>query len=471
MSVFIFSHNKQINYYHIFGEAYFRKYPKSKSILFVHGKEELSLAQQYDSYSIIIDVLENFNPKATVNTSKIHELELSIGESFFWEDVSLDRWLFGIDSTLILEYSEHFYDVLEKAFHKYKPTCAIGEFTRTSYRLAFRYFKKNNLPFYHFETSRYFDRHFIYDNLNWFDNRINQKHEEFMSTKPEIPLFIESLYTQVVTNTAKLSYSRNNEGGLPSIRNKIFRKIQRWISKEMTFDNLIFRKSKKSLLEGIVDHINSHFSLFQLNKLTAFKRIEDLNIGDYAVYFLHYQPEYTVEGLGLKYTNQEELIKTISISLPVNMTLLVKEHLPMIGSRSPEFYKRLSRLPNVKLVAPNIRGTDLIRNCKISFTISGTVAIESIMFLKPCIVFSKYFGSNAFIKEVSDIRGLNKLIFSALQDTISRANYEEYAKYYLYSRYVVSRDGRVPVYENNYNEFLSDKANLEKLINSFAEIF
>ncbi len=51
----------------------------------------------------------------------------------------------------------------------------------------------------------------------------------------------------------------------------------------------------------------------------------------YAIYFLHVQPELTVEGMAFDYQDQVNTLRNILASLPADMDLVVKEHSPMLG--------------------------------------------------------------------------------------------------------------------------------------------
>ena len=105
---------------------------------------------------------------------------------------------------------------------------------------------------------------------------------------------------------------------------------------------------------------------------------------------LHLIPESTTATLSPIYINELTLIEAVSKSLPAGWWLYVKEHQSMLGERGTEFYKRVNKLPNVRLVQINYYQDPKpwITNAKGVVTISGTTAYEAALLGKPAMVFS-----------------------------------------------------------------------------------
>ena len=135
----------------------------------------------------------------------------------------------------------------------------------------------------------------------------------------------------------------------------------------------------------------------------------------YATYFLHYQPEFTVEGIGFPVTNQAALIRTIAQSLPIGMQLIVKEQPFMLGLRPRAYYEELLTLPNVKLASVAANSRTFIQHSQIVFTISGTAALEAMFFGVPAVVFSPVFHSEfEGITRVRDLYTLPEVVHGLL---------------------------------------------------------
>lgn len=110
----------------------------------------------------------------------------------------------------------------------------------------------------------------------------------------------------------------------------------------------------------------------------------------YAYFPLHVEPDVALLRIGDFYSEQLGIIKNISQSLPIDMTLFVKEHPAMqsLGWRNTEYYKEIKKLPQVKLIHPFASKDLLIKNSDLVITIAGTTSLEAAVFKKPSVVFA-----------------------------------------------------------------------------------
>ncbi len=112
----------------------------------------------------------------------------------------------------------------------------------------------------------------------------------------------------------------------------------------------------------------------------------------YIVYFLHFQPERTTLPEGRKYVQQWLAIRALSMSLPEDTRLVVKEHPSTFRNhfskkvRSPHFYKSLNSLPNVLIAPLSVTPFELIDKSAGIATCTGTVGIEAVVRGKPVLV-------------------------------------------------------------------------------------
>ena len=82
------------------------------------------------------------------------------------------------------------------------------------------------------------------------------------------------------------------------------------------------------------------------------------------VYFpLHIEQEQVLLISAPFYTNQIEIIRHVTKSLPVGYKLFVKEHPVMStrGWRSISEYKEIMQIPNVVLIHPSLKSENLIK--------------------------------------------------------------------------------------------------------------
>jgi hypothetical protein len=109
--------------------------------------------------------------------------------------------------------------------------------------------------------------------------------------------------------------------------------------------------------------------------------------GRFAAYFLHSQPEITVEGWAYEFQDQVALVRNIASTLPADMVLVVKEHRIQAGLRDPAFYAELLSIPGVALVHDGVPTRDVIRAAALVCTLTGTVALEAMALGIPSVVF------------------------------------------------------------------------------------
>lgn len=113
--------------------------------------------------------------------------------------------------------------------------------------------------------------------------------------------------------------------------------------------------------------------------------------GEKYVYMpLHLIPESGTFNLAPFYINELSIVEAVSKSLPAGWWLYVKEHQAMVGERGTDFYEKVNRLPNVRMVQLNYYNDPKpwIIYSQGVVTISGTTAYEAALLGKHAILFS-----------------------------------------------------------------------------------
>lgn len=142
----------------------------------------------------------------------------------------------------------------------------------------------------------------------------------------------------------------------------------------------------------------------------------------FAFYALHYEPEFSLLVQAPFFKDQTYIIEQIARSLPVGWKLYVKEHPQMAEYRPRSFYTRLKRMPNVKLIHPSVRGTDLLQHSKLVCSITGTIAFEACLLKRPVIMFGNHFINDlSFVRHVERIADLPYFV----QEQTERFAYSE----------------------------------------------
>lgn len=108
---------------------------------------------------------------------------------------------------------------------------------------------------------------------------------------------------------------------------------------------------------------------------------------------LHMEPEAVILMYSPWLRDQVEVVRLVAQALPVGWKLLVKENPKMRLKRPREFYQKIAALPNVRLVAPEVCSTALIRKSEAVVAMAGTAALEARLLGKPAFCL----GSPPFI--------------------------------------------------------------------------
>jgi hypothetical protein len=108
----------------------------------------------------------------------------------------------------------------------------------------------------------------------------------------------------------------------------------------------------------------------------------------FCLYALHTQPESSIDVASSFFSDQTALITVISRSLPVTHELYVKIHPTDVDGHSLLFYKRIARLPGVRLINYNVDSRDLVQRATIIFTLTGTIGYEAALMGKNVVTFA-----------------------------------------------------------------------------------
>ena len=226
-----------------------------------------------------------------------------------------------------------------------------------------------------------------------------------------------------------------------SSNNRTFEELQKLLEENILYDeskkfNSAFSNSKLMLIKAATEYLfspneiqNTHFTYFgrtkrkvimnsimdkiQISKRTDYinkKFLKEINNEHDFIFFpLQQEPERTLLIDAPYFTNQFEIIKNVAQSLPIGKKLYVKEHISQITRswRSIKFYNDLEKIPNVILLHPSIKPSEIFKKCSMVVTITGTAAFECLFYDKPSIVFADTIFSELTSVEV--IRDLNRL--------------------------------------------------------------
>lgn len=159
------------------------------------------------------------------------------------------------------------------------------------------------------------------------------------------------------------------------------------------FYDYMFGDPRKTAIKAIRVNmqrkLNSKFALRAYTDNNELK--SNLLKEDYYVYPIHFHPESSTSVLAPEYTNEYSNIINIANNLPYGTYLYVKDHKSAIGTQDRSFYRKISSLPNVRLIHPEYNIKHLIRKSIGVITINSTAGYEALLLDKPVYIFGRVF--------------------------------------------------------------------------------
>ena len=131
------------------------------------------------------------------------------------------------------------------------------------------------------------------------------------------------------------------------------------------------------------------------------------------------------------YTNQIEVIRHISKSIPINYMLYVKEHIAagLRGWNDIDYYKQIMDIPNVTMIHPKFDNDVLLKNSDLVITLRGTALLKAMQYGKPSIVFGEHAAQiMPSVFKVDSLSSLSELVKTALKYETNPSDYEKYKK-------------------------------------------
>lgn len=218
--------------------------------------------------------------------------------------------------------------------------------------------------------------------------------EEFAENR-SVPYFFNKRSHEKVVTARKVAISSVNR----------FKLLLRGGRKGLTHHDFVERL--KTLMRRVVNS-------FYMRHICRYDSLDKIN-GRIALYPLHVQPEASIDVCGSFVSDQLKLIKDIRRALPFDVTLIVKEHPNFLGLRGPSFFRRLRRIPNVKLIPYAMSTFDIYARASLVLTVTGTAAYEAGLLGIPAITFvPMFFGGLSTIRYCSDVTKLKDLAFEML---------------------------------------------------------
>ena len=117
----------------------------------------------------------------------------------------------------------------------------------------------------------------------------------------------------------------------------------------------------------------------------GYLQTKDLAGRRFAFYPMHTEPEVSLLVYARPLLNQIEVVRSIALSLPAGMILVVKEHPWMVGKRSIGSYRKLLNIPNVILAPPETEARSWIQAAALTVVLTSSVGLEAALLQRPVV--------------------------------------------------------------------------------------
>jgi hypothetical protein len=250
------------------------------------------------------------------------------------------------------------------------------------------------------------DQYFVNTHKNNKENSRLSKFVEDVKNYRNQDSLTTDVYKILFKNSFKFSFMEMSEYILRKTYRSIISVINYIQRKQnhVKFNSSLYTNSFKKIWWHYLYAIKKFYLLSKYNKYFSSPENEK-----YVYLPLHVIPESSTSVKAPMYLNEINIIEAVSKSVPIDWKLYIKEHPAMIGQRKLKFYKKISKLQNVKLVKINFYedSKSWIEKSSAVVTITGSSAFEATMLNKPAFVF----GNVCFnvLENIKVIKNLEEL--------------------------------------------------------------
>ena len=284
--------------------------------------------------------------------------------------------------------------------------------------------QKINVMAFFFSTLGY--RCEIAQNVHYADNISNIEHKTVHRSFPELVKYYESLNLSKRIKKQNIDPFGNKSNILSAAIDYLFKTKNENIKTHYSY----FGHSKiRALLNAISGSLKTKSRWNYLDK----HLVKNIDLTKKFIYYpLHIEQERSTLIATPFYTNDIEFIKNIAKSIPIDHVLYVKEHPSQLTRhwRDKNFYRELSSIPNVTIIHPYSSSMDLVKNCSMVITRSGTVALEAAFYQKSAITCADFdYTLLPSVERLERIEDLPKLIIHSLKKKVDSKTLDEYVSF------------------------------------------
>jgi hypothetical protein len=366
-----------------------------RSVSLVHGSDMVRTAVEL-GFDRVVDVAYFADHPPLDNDLVVGELAEFERNSFgrsLREDILQDRWLKGrFSMEWSLRYLVGVKRKVEVLLEEEAVIGGVGEVNYAAFRLVRQMLGVRDIPYLMLAWARAYDRFYFDPSMYGEHRRCVALYQQYC-VQP-IPQQVWSEADRAIRHITELRKGPNyQEAALRNVqKHSVFARLvkiaRRLSAQPRSADGFPAARSSKdfsisSALGRRVANTNAH--------RTYARVVTGVPSKPYALYLMQTAPEYQITTCGWPYRDEIFLIERIAEALPIQMTLVIKEHQFMLGRRSNAAYERLTKLENVVFVSATANARDLMAEASVVFTISGNGAVEALALGVPAIAFSPLF--------------------------------------------------------------------------------
>ena len=333
------------------------------------------------------------NKKIEFYNNKLSEIENKYNFSFNLA-ITADRYIKNKDEKFIKLHLYNSFKFLKRLIEDNEINIIIGEISSATDYIAYHIANKLNIKYifpWHARLKNKIAFTDINDNWKGLEQKYSELKQRNLSENEinKIKKFIDNyISSKLIPDYMEYTDKTKDE--------KV--KIKRddtWLER---FKTILFTRKvdiqcgidyNHSLSYKLISRLKNLFNFFKNYK----KEFDDFNLekDNFALVPLHYQPESSTMTLAPFYLDQVSFVKNLSKTMPIDYYLYVKEHPAMLGKRNKNFYQKLKKIHNVKLIAPNVDIHELLPKANAVITLTNTTGYEAILYDKPLFVFGNVF--------------------------------------------------------------------------------
>ncbi len=305
-------------------------------------------------------------------------------------------------------------------FERINPDLCYGFLMNTIFDFLLAYFSNvKNINYLNLRPSR-IENYFFFES-SIFDPplRIQKKYD----LDENLDEFLEWEKDQINENKEFRKYEGVEKVDF-RIKFKLIKQIrntyQNLTSKDSSSPNLLMQQINKKLIQPL----RKIYQTYNFNFVSP----KDLdNKTTYILFPLHYEPEVQLLSYSAPNSDQLDVIKKISLSLPIGCKLLVKEHPLMIGRRKSNFLNEIIQLGNTLIVDPSHNVNKYLKYTNLVVTLGSSVSIDALMKNIPVITIGSTLANifdDQLVTKLDSFQNLYQHIRQALSKDLVSSNAE-----------------------------------------------